>query len=110
MVVLMKPPIFVRSFSEEEREALTAGLRSNDAFVLRRAKARRSSRPYGPWTPVGASGAHILTTLVHEMRRRDDVRYGLATMCIGSGRASRWSWRSRPERERRCEGETTTHR
>jgi acetyl-CoA acyltransferase len=35
--------------------------------------------------PLGASGARILTTLVHQMRRRPDVRYGLATMCIGVG-------------------------
>ncbi len=35
--------------------------------------------------PLGCSGARILTTLVHEMRRRGDVRYGLATMCIGVG-------------------------
>ncbi len=34
--------------------------------------------------PVGCSGARILTTLVHEMRRRD-ARSGLATMCIGVG-------------------------
>lgn len=34
--------------------------------------------------PLGCSGARILTTLVHEMTRRD-VRYGLATMCIGVG-------------------------
>jgi 3-oxoadipyl-CoA thiolase len=34
--------------------------------------------------PLGSSGARILTTLVHEMRRRS-VRYGLATMCIGVG-------------------------
>lgn len=34
--------------------------------------------------PLGCSGARILTTLVHEMRRRD-VWYGLATMCIGVG-------------------------
>jgi 3-oxoadipyl-CoA thiolase len=34
--------------------------------------------------PLGCSGARILTTLVHEMRRRD-VRYGLAAMCIGVG-------------------------
>jgi transposase len=32
----MKPPIFVRELSQEEREALEAGLRSSDAFVLRR--------------------------------------------------------------------------
>jgi len=35
--------------------------------------------------PLGASGARLLTTLVHEMQRRDEVRYGLATMCIGVG-------------------------
>jgi acetyl-CoA acyltransferase len=35
--------------------------------------------------PLGCSGARILTTLVHEMKRRDDVRYGLVTMCIGVG-------------------------
>jgi 3-oxoadipyl-CoA thiolase len=32
--------------------------------------------------PLGASGARILTTLVHELARRGG-RYGLATMCIG---------------------------
>lgn len=35
--------------------------------------------------PLGASGARILTTLVHEMNRRNEVRFGLATMCIGVG-------------------------
>jgi len=34
--------------------------------------------------PIGASGARILVTLVHEMRRRQS-RWGLATMCIGVG-------------------------
>jgi 3-oxoadipyl-CoA thiolase len=34
--------------------------------------------------PLGCSGARILTTLVHEMNRRE-ARYGLATMCIGVG-------------------------
>lgn len=34
--------------------------------------------------PLGCSGARILTTLLHEMERRE-VRYGLATMCIGVG-------------------------
>jgi 3-oxoadipyl-CoA thiolase len=34
--------------------------------------------------PLGATGAKILTTLVHELKRRDG-RYGLATMCIGVG-------------------------
>jgi 3-oxoadipyl-CoA thiolase len=35
--------------------------------------------------PLGCSGARILTTLVHEMRRRGNVRYGLAALCVGVG-------------------------
>ncbi|HKJ00004.1 MAG TPA: thiolase family protein [bacterium] len=35
--------------------------------------------------PLGASGARLLIGLGHEMRRRGNVRYGLATMCIGAG-------------------------
>ncbi len=34
--------------------------------------------------PIGASGARILTTLLHEMQRRDSKK-GLATLCIGGG-------------------------
>ncbi len=34
--------------------------------------------------PLGCSGARIVTTLLHELERRDG-RYGLATMCIGVG-------------------------
>jgi len=34
--------------------------------------------------PIGASGARILTTLLHEMNKRDAKR-GLATLCIGGG-------------------------
>jgi acetyl-CoA acetyltransferase family protein len=39
--------------------------------------------------PLGCSGARIVTTLVHELRRRanlgQNVRYGLATLCVGVG-------------------------
>ena len=34
--------------------------------------------------PIGASGARILTTLLHEMRR-SNAHNGLATLCIGGG-------------------------
>jgi acetyl-CoA C-acetyltransferase len=34
--------------------------------------------------PIGASGARILVTLLHEMKRRES-HYGLATLCIGGG-------------------------
>ena len=35
--------------------------------------------------PVGASGARIIVTLLHEMQKRDDAKKGLATLCIGGG-------------------------
>ncbi len=35
--------------------------------------------------PLGCSGARISTTLIHEMQKRDHVKYGVATMCIGVG-------------------------
>lgn len=35
--------------------------------------------------PVGASGARIIVTLLHEMKKRPDARRGLATLCIGGG-------------------------
>ena len=45
----MKPPIFVRELSKVERQALEAGLRSKDAFVLRRCQillaSSRGERP-----------------------------------------------------------------
>jgi acetyl-CoA acetyltransferase family protein len=37
--------------------------------------------------PLGCSGARISTTLIHEMKKRN-VKYGLATMCIGVGQGA----------------------
>ncbi|MFC2186793.1 thiolase family protein [Fulvivirgaceae bacterium LMO-SS25] len=37
--------------------------------------------------PLGASGGRISATLLHEMKRRN-VRYGLATMCVGVGQGA----------------------
>jgi acetyl-CoA acetyltransferase len=34
--------------------------------------------------PIGCTGSRIVTTLVHEMHKRN-VRYGLATLCISGG-------------------------
>jgi 3-oxoadipyl-CoA thiolase len=46
--------------------------------------------------PIGASGARILVTLVHEMRRRE-ARWGLATMCIGVGQGIATVIEAQPE-------------
>ena len=37
--------------------------------------------------PIGASGARILVTLIHEMKKQNS-NYGLAALCIGGGEAS----------------------
>lgn len=38
--------------------------------------------------PLGCSGARISATLIHEMHKRDHVKYGLATMCVGVGQGA----------------------
>ena len=38
--------------------------------------------------PVGASGARIIVTLLHEMQKRPDAKKGLATLCIGGGQGT----------------------
>ncbi len=38
--------------------------------------------------PLGASGTRISATLLHEMQKREHVKYGLATMCIGVGQGA----------------------
>jgi len=43
--------------------------------------------------PLGASGARLVATIAHEMRRRG-ARYGLATMCIGVGQGIATVWES----------------
>ena len=35
--------------------------------------------------PLGCSGARLVTTLVHEMKIRGNVKYGIATLCVGVG-------------------------
>ena len=38
--------------------------------------------------PLGCSGTRISATLIHEMQKRENVKYGLATMCIGVGQGA----------------------
>ena len=42
--------------------------------------------------PVGASGARIIVTLIHEMLKREDAKRGLATLCIGGGMGVATIW------------------
>jgi len=87
MVVLMKPPIFVRSFSEEEREALEAGLRSKDAFVLRRSQillaSSRGESPPEIARSLGC-GPQTVRNAIHAFNKR-----GLGAMEARSSRPKR---------------------
>jgi 3-oxoadipyl-CoA thiolase len=46
--------------------------------------------------PLGMSGARLVVSLVHELRRREG-RYGLATMCVGVGQGQAALFERRPE-------------
>jgi acetyl-CoA C-acetyltransferase len=35
--------------------------------------------------PIGASGARILTTLLYELKKQPNAKFGLATLCVGGG-------------------------
>ena len=83
----MKPPIFVRKLSTDERERLEAGLRSKDAFALRRSPmVLASSR--GDEVPRIAEnlgcGQHTVRDAIHDF----DV-WGLQALTAGSSRPKR---------------------
>jgi transposase len=80
----MKPPIFVRELTQEERQHLQAGLRSPDAFVLRRcqillASARGEHAPKIACS-LGCSRQTVLDAL-HDFNQR-----GLDALVAGSSR------------------------
>lgn len=83
----MKPPIFVRSLSRKEREALEAGLRSKDAFVMRRCQILlASSRGESP-SKIARSlgcGSQTVRNAIHAFNDR-----GLGALTPGSSRPKR---------------------
>ncbi len=42
--------------------------------------------------PLAASGPRLMIHLMHEFAERPDVRYGLATMCVGLGQGGSVIW------------------
>jgi transposase len=69
----MRPPIFVRTLSEQEREALEEGLRSSEAFVLRRCQILLASAR-GEIAPQIARnlgcGAQTVRDAIHDFNER----------------------------------------
>ncbi len=83
----MKTPIFVRSFSEEEREALQAGLRSKDTFTMRRCQILLASSR-GEYAPKIAEslgcGQQTVRDAIHDFNER-----GLDALVARSSRPKR---------------------
>jgi Winged helix-turn helix len=83
----MKTPIFVRSFSEEEREALQAGLRSKNTFTLRRCQMLLASSR-GEYAPRIAEslgcGQQTVRDAIHDFNER-----GLDALVARSSRPKR---------------------
>ncbi len=83
----MKPPIFVRELSENAREALEAGLRSKDAFVVRRCRILLASS-HGRSPPKIARslgcGSQTVRNAIHAFNER-----GLGALTPGSSRPRR---------------------
>jgi transposase len=86
-LVSMRPPIFVRSLTEDERTALEQGLRSPDAFVLRRCQivlaSARGERAPRIAEHLGCDDQTVLDAL-HAFNAT-----GLACLQKGSSRAKR---------------------
>jgi transposase len=83
----MKTPIFVRSFSKEEREALETGLRSKDAFALRRSQmlVASSREEEVPQIAINLGcGEQTVRDAIHDFNER-----GLDALVAGSSRPKR---------------------
>ena len=63
----MKPPLYVRPLTDDERDALKAGLRSTDAFTLRRSQillaSARGDRPPGIAQHLGCASQTVRNTI-----------------------------------------------
>jgi transposase len=83
----MKPPIFIRTLSKDERERLEAGLRSKDTFVLRRSQMLLASSR-GEHAPKIAKnlgcGAQTVRDAIHDFNEG-----GLDALVAGSSRPKR---------------------
>jgi acetyl-CoA C-acetyltransferase len=59
----------------------------NKILILDNSKVNVNGGAVALGHPIGASGARILVTLIHEIKKRNS-KYGLAALCIGGGEAS----------------------
>jgi hypothetical protein len=80
----MKPPIYVRALTDEERAALRAGLRSADAFVLRRCQILLASAERQPVPAIAGALTCNRQTVRNAIHAFND--HGLACLTPASSR------------------------
>jgi transposase len=83
----MRPPIFVRSLTEDERRRLEAGLRSSDAFVLRRSQILLASARMERVPSIARAlscDEQTVRNAIHAFNR-----HGVQALCAGSHRPHR---------------------
>jgi transposase len=86
-VETMRPPIFVRSLSDTDKEHLQTALRSKDAFVMRRAQIILASNRGERASTIARSlgcGSQTVREAIHTFNQR-----GLAALVAGSSRPKR---------------------
>jgi transposase len=85
--MVMKPPIFVRTLSKDERERLEAGLRSKDTFTLRRSQMLLASSRGDEAPQIARNlgcGQQTVRDAIHDFNER-----GLDALVAGSSRPKR---------------------
>jgi transposase len=83
----MKPPIFIRKLSKDERKRLKAGLRSKDTFTLRRSQMLLASSRGDEAQQIARNlgcGAQTVRDAIHDFNER-----GLDALIAGSSRPKR---------------------
>ena len=88
----MKPPLFVRTLTDDERAALKAGLRSPDAFALRRCQVFTASAD-GVWPATIAARLGCASQSVRDAIRAfsdETIRQALLRLGCGWKRAKTW--------------------
>jgi transposase len=83
----MRPPLFVRALTDEERAQLTVGLRSSEAVVLRRSQIVLASAR-GERVPQIAQAVGCSEKTVRQVLRRFSAQ-GVAALAAGSSRPHR---------------------
>ena len=90
LALALVPTAFGDPWGRDHADAVASAARADD-WGVDPAIVNQQGGAIAIGHPLGASGARLVATLLHEMRRRG-ARHGLATMCIGVGQGIASVW------------------